>query len=57
MQTIRNTPENEEKALEISSILFYYQQLSELQACVLRSNLNAYRNEYGPFKRNNVNSE
>ena len=22
---IRNTPENEEKALEISSILFYYQ--------------------------------
>lgn len=51
-----NKPENEEKALEISGIVLLSIAF-KLHACVLGSNLNACRKKYGPFKRNNVDSE
>lgn len=52
---MRSALENEEKALEIKSIVL--STAFKLHACVLRSNLNAYRKKQGPFKRNNVDSE
>lgn len=51
-----NKPENEEKALEISGIVLL-SIACKLHACVLGSNLNAYRKKYGPFQRSNVDSD
>lgn len=53
---IRSTLENEETVLGIRGIVLL-SIAAKLYAGVLRSNLNAYRKKYGPFRRNNVDSE
>lgn len=53
---IRSTPANEEPLLETRGIVLL-SIAARSHACVLRSNLNAYGTKYGPFKRNNVDSE
>lgn len=53
---ITSTLENEETVLEIRGIVLL-SIAAELHVRVLRSNLKAYRKKYGPFKRNNVDSE
>lgn len=46
---IRSVPGNEQKAVEIRGIVLV-SIASRLHACVLRSNLKAYRKKYGPLR-------